>query len=180
MAAEIIRGKGCRKLYNEGSGWHHLNPQIKQNGTKCRTTTHHEVLMGWNKRHPVPHMKWKKKVKAKTRSINLQREKKESGWKTPQEAVGQIQNSGCTTGQIFELLLSNQRHEERGREERTPNKFLESTFCSPKIVSLNCNLKMSFTKKNILWSNTFWKCLIFILSWRIIMNISISNALKGL
>ena len=66
------------------------------------------------------------------------------------------------------------------REERTPNKFLESTFCSPKIVSLNCNLKISFTKKNILWSNTFWKCLIFILSWRIIMNISISNALKGL
>lgn len=66
-----------------------------------------------------------------------------------------------------------------GREERTPNKFLESTFCSPKIVPLNCNLKISFTKKNILWSNTFWKCLIFILSWRIIMIISISNALKA-
>lgn len=66
------------------------------------------------------------------------------------------------------------------REERAPNKFLASMFCSPKIVSLNCNLKISFTKKNILWLNTFWKCLIFILSWRIIMNISISNALKGL
>lgn len=120
MAAEIIRGKVCRKLYNEGSGWHHLNPQIKHNGTKCRTTTHYEVLMGWHKQHPVLHMKWKKKVKAKTRSINLQRKKKkETGWKTPQEAVGQIQNSGCPTGQIFEFLLSNQRHEERGREERT-------------------------------------------------------------
>lgn len=65
MAAEIIRGKVCRKLYNEGSGWHHLNPQIKHNGTKCRTTTHYEVLMGWHKQHPVLHMKWKKKLKLK-------------------------------------------------------------------------------------------------------------------
>lgn len=77
--------------------------------------------MGWNRQHPVPHMKWEKKLKLKL-DLLIYREKKkkrETGWKTPQEPAGQIQDSGCTTGQIFELLLSNQRHEERGKEERT-------------------------------------------------------------
>lgn len=65
-------------------------------------------------------MKWKK-VKAKTRSINFTEEKKKKRKQVgrPQEPAGQIQDSGCTTEQTFELLLSNQRHEERGRRKGT-------------------------------------------------------------
>lgn len=78
MVAGIIRGKACRKLYNEGSGWHHLNPQSKHNGTESRTTTRYGVLMGWNRQHPVPHMKWEKKLKLKL-DLLIYREKKKKG-----------------------------------------------------------------------------------------------------
>ena len=50
----------------------------------------------------------------------------------------------------------------------------------PKFFSLNCNLKDALKKDVVVKYNTFEKFLISILSWRITINISISNALKGL
>lgn len=75
--------------------------------------------MGWNRQRPVPHMKWKK-VKAKTRSINLQRKKKKGNrLEDHRNQLAKFKIQDGHTEQTFELLLSNQRHEEKGKEERT-------------------------------------------------------------